>query len=411
MKILYSTGISLYGTAVRMAAAKNPKAAQMVAGHKVVFDYLKENRKAGDRYLWFHAASLGEFEQGRPLIEEIRRSYPQYKIALTFFSPSGYEVRKNYAGADMICYLPLDTPANVNRFLDLLQPEKAFFIKYEFWANYLNALHKRHIPVYLFSAIFRPEQVFFKWYGNFFRRLLNVYDCIFVQDTPSANLLRNIGISQIETAGDTRFDRVGEICRQAKELPLIARFREGAPFVMVAGSSWPKDEDILIDHFNRHPEMKLIIAAHEIHESHLADIIGKLKRPYVRYSELTEANAAQAHCLIIDCIGLLSSVYRYGDAAYIGGGFGVGIHNVLEAAVYGIPVLFGPNYGKFREARELIARKGAFSIENQEQYDSLTDRLMSDAAFCGESGKLAGSYVEANAGATRTILERVFRKK
>lgn len=410
MKFLYSAGISLYAAAVRMAAKKNPKASKMVAGHEVVFDYLKANRKAGDRYLWFHAASLGEFEQGRPLIEEIRRTYPQYKIALTFFSPSGYEVRKNYAGADLICYLPFDTPSNANRFVDLLQPEKAFFIKYEFWANYITALQQRNIPVYIFSAIFRQEQPFFKWYGGFFRRLLKAYDYVFVQDEPSAQLLRNIGIDKLSVTGDTRFDRVCEICSQAKDLPLIARFREGAKFVMVAGSSWPKDEDILTDHFNRHPEMKLIVAAHEIHESHLADIIAKLKRPYVRYSELTEENAAQADCLIIDCIGLLSSIYRYGDAAYIGGGFGVGIHNVLEAAVYGIPVVFGPNYAKFREARELIAAKGSFSIDNQSQYDALVDRFMSDADFCAASGKLAGAYVEANAGATRMILEKVFQK-
>ncbi|MEG0948768.1 MAG: glycosyltransferase N-terminal domain-containing protein [Bacteroidales bacterium] len=408
MKILYSTGISLYGKAVRLASSRNRKAAQMVAGHKIVFDYLKENRKASDRYLWFHAASLGEFEQGRPLIEEIRRSYPHYKIALTFFSPSGYEVRKNYTGADLICYLPFDTPTNVHTFLDLLQPEKAFFIKYEFWANYLKELQKRNIPVYLFSAIFRPEQVFFKWYGNFFRRLLNIYECVFVQDRPSFDLLRNIGIQQVAIAGDTRFDRVGEIRQQAKELPLIGLFRQNAPFVLVAGSSWPKDEDILIDHFNRHPEMKLIIAPHEIHESHIAEIIGKLKRPYVRYSAITEQNAAQAECLIIDCIGLLSSIYRYGEAAYIGGGFGVGIHNVLEAAVYRIPVMFGPNYQKFREARELIALNGATSVENQSQYDQFMDLLLTDKATGERCGKAAGDYVTQNSGATRMILEKVF---
>ncbi|MGL4292421.1 MAG: 3-deoxy-D-manno-octulosonic acid transferase, partial [Bacteroidales bacterium] len=355
--MLYNTGISLYGMAIRMVAGKNPKAAKMIAGHKVVFDYLKENRKAGDRYLWFHAASLGEFEQGRPLIEQLRISYPEYKIALTFFSPSGYEVRKNYAGADLICYLPLDMPSNVTRFLDILNPEKAFFIKYEFWANYLHELKKRAIPVYLFSAIFRPEQVFFKPYGAFFRKLLRVYDSIFVQDESSRKLLREIGIENVEVAGDTRFDRVLEIRDQAKEIPLICSFTEGASFVLVAGSSWPKDEDLMIDHFNRHPEMKLIIAPHEIHESHLTDIIGKLKRPYVKFSQLNEENAKQADCLLIDCIGLLSSIYRYGNAAYIGGGFGVGIHNVLEAAVYDIPVVFGPNYSRFREACNLVGRK------------------------------------------------------
>lgn len=408
MKILYSTGIRLYGTAVRLAASRNKKAARMVAGHKIVFDYLKENRKAGDRYLWFHAASLGEFEQGRPLIEEIRRAYPYYKIALTFFSPSGYEVRKNYAGADLICYLPFDTPTNVTRFLDLLQPEKAFFIKYEFWANYLTELSKRQIPVYLFSAIFRPEQIFFKGYGGFFRRLLPAYREIFVQDQPSYNLLRNIGIKQLTVAGDTRFDRVREIRQQAKELPLIDLFRADTPFVLVAGSSWPKDEDLLIDHFNRHPEMKLIIAPHEIHESRLADIISKLKRPYVRYSALTAENAATADCLVIDCIGLLSSIYRYGNMAYIGGGFGVGIHNVLEAAVYRIPVLFGPNYQKFREARELIACKGAVSVDTQEAYDRFLTEMANDSTLYASYAAAADDYVAQNSGATRLIMDKVF---
>lgn len=408
MKILYSAGISLYGMAVKLAAAKNPKAAQMIAGHKAVFEYLRENRKAGDRYLWFHAASLGEFEQGRPLIEKIRQLYPEYKIALTFFSPSGYEVRKNYGGADLICYLPFDTPSNVRRFLDLLQPEKAFFIKYEFWANYLQELRKRNIPIYLFSAIFRPEQVFFKWYGGFFRRLLEGYNRIFVQDETSCSLLKNARIEQVAIAGDTRFDRVCEIRSQAKSLPSVEMFRRDASFVLVAGSSWPKDEDILIEYFNTHPEMKLIIAPHEIHDSHLQDILSKLKRPFVRYSELTEENASEAHCLVIDCIGLLSSIYRYGDAAYIGGGFGVGIHNVLEAAVYNIPVIFGPNYQKFREARELIGAKGAFSIANKNEYEELMNCLLTHPDFCRMSGTTAGYYVNKNAGATDLILSTVF---
>ncbi|MEG1585766.1 MAG: glycosyltransferase N-terminal domain-containing protein [Bacteroidales bacterium] len=408
--MLYSAGISLYGVAVKLAALKNKKAAQMVAGHKSVFDYLRANRKAGDRYLWFHAASLGEFEQGRPLIERLRQTHPEYKIALTFFSPSGYEVRKNYQGADLICYLPMDTPGNVTRFLDLLQPEKAFFIKYEFWANYLYALQKRNIPVYLFSAIFRPEQVFFKWYGGFFRNLLSVYNQIFVQDEPSSLLLQRIRIPRVGITGDTRFDRVCEICSQAKELPLIARFRQEAPFVLVAGSSWPKDEDIIINHFNQHPGMKLIIAPHEIHESHIREIIGKLKRPFVRYSELNEQNARTADCLIIDCIGLLSAIYRYGDAAYIGGGFGVGIHNVLEAAVYNIPVIFGPNYHRFREARELISIKGAFSVTGVNEYNELLNRLTANPEYCNSSGTTAGYYVHRNAGATNLILNKVFQE-
>lgn len=410
MKLLYSAGISLYSQAVKLAAMKNPKAAQMVAGHRDVFQYLKNNRQRGDRYIWFHAASLGEFEQGRPLIEKIRSTHPEYKIALTFFSPSGYEVRKNYSGADLVCYLPFDTPSNVERFLDLVNPEKAFFIKYEFWANYLYSLKKRNIPIYLFSAIFRPEQVFFKPYGAFFRNLLSFYDTIFVQDAISLALLKRINIRNVQIAGDTRFDRVCEIQAQAKALPLIASFKRNSSFTLVAGSSWPKDEDLIIDHFNRHPEMKLIIAPHEIHESHIQDIMRKLKRPFARYSSLSDSMPSEADCLIIDCIGLLSSVYRYGDVAYIGGGFGVGIHNVLEAAVYDIPVVFGPNFERFREARDLVRVKGAFTIQLQSEYDLLMDRMVEQVDFRQTAGKAAGYYVRRNSGSTDLILKAVFAK-
>lgn len=409
MKKIYSAGISLYATAVRLAALKNPKARKMVEGHREVFDYLAANRKDGERYLWFHAASLGEFEQGRPLMERIRREHPEYKFLLTFFSPSGYEVRKNYEGADLICYLPFDKPALVERFLDLVRPEKAFFIKYEFWANYLFGLKKRAIPVYLVSAIFRPEQVFFKPYGGFFRRLLAQYAAIFVQDDTSLGMLKQIGVQHVSVCGDTRFDRVGEIRQQARDLPLVADFVRGSSFTCVAGSSWPKDEDILLTYLNEHPGMKMIVAPHEIHESHIREIIEKLKVPYVRYSQLAEGTVPEeARCLIIDCIGLLSSIYRYGQVAYIGGGFGTGIHNVLEAAVYGMPVVFGPNFQKFREARELIGARGAYTVTAYPEFAELMERFETQSDFLKLTGETAGYYVSHNSGATARILEQVF---
>lgn len=347
----------LYTSAVHIAALFSKKVAKMVKGEKEAFSVLAQKIEPGAKYLWFHAASLGEFEQGRPLIEEIRRTHPEYKILQTFFSPSGYEVRKDYKGADIVCYLPLDTPRNVKRFIELAHPSKAFFIKYEFWKNYLSELKKQGIPVYSVSSIFRPGQIFFRWYGRLagYTDVLKCFEHLFVQNEESVNLLKEIGITDITIVGDTRFDRVLDICHKAKELPLVERFKGNNDHTFVAGSSWAPDEDIFIPYFNAHPEMKLIIAPHVIDEAHLSEIISKLTRPVVRYSKATLENVLQADCLIIDCFGLLSSIYRYGDVAYIGGGFGVGIHNTLEAAVYGIPVLFGPNNKKFLEAQGLKA--------------------------------------------------------
>ena len=310
MRQIYSAGISLYATAVKLAASRNPKAQKMVDGHREVFAYLEKNRQPGDRYLWFHAASLGEFEQGRPLIEQIRKDHPEYKILLTFFSPSGYEVRKNYQGADLICYLPFDKPALAERFIEIIQPAKAFFIKYEFWANYIRAINNRHIPVYLVSAIFRPTQILLRWYGAFFRNLLSCYSGIFVQDESSRELLDRIGVANVEVTGDTRFDRVRAIMQEAKELPLLEEFSGKEGLTLIAGSTWPKDEDIIIRHLNAHPDLKLVIAPHEIHEEHIREIIGKLKVPFVRYTQAEgKPLPADARCLIVDCIGLLSSVY------------------------------------------------------------------------------------------------------
>ena len=375
----------------------------MMKGHWIAYEIWRQRWDKDVRYIWFHAASLGEFEQGRPLIEAIRARYPEYGILLTFFSPSGYEVRKNYRGADVVCYLPFDKRRNVRKFLDIAHPCMAFFIKYEFWKNYLDELHKRQIPVYSVSSIFRRGQVFFKWYGGTYRNVLRDFSHLFVQNELSKRFLAKIGIQQVTVVGDTRFDRVLQIRDEAKDLPLVERFKNGAT-TFIAGSSWQPDEDLFIDYFNNHPEVKMIIAPHVIDENHLVEITGKLKRPYVFYTRADERNIAKADCLIVNCFGLLSSIYRYGEIAYIGGGFGVGIHNTLEAAVYGIPVIFGPKYQNFQEAVGLIEAGGAYSIKNREELYGLLDRLLADETFRKEAGAKAGAYVTGHAGATDKIL-------
>lgn len=404
--MLYNLAIGIYDLAVHLVAPFSHKPRKMMKGHWVVYDLLRQQMESDAKYIWFHAASLGEFEQGRPLIEQIRAKYPDYKILLTFFSPSGYEVRKNYHGADIICYLPFDKPRNVKKFLDILNPCMAFFIKYEFWKNYLDELHKRRIPVYSVSSIFRRDQIFFKWYGGTYRNVLKDFDHLFVQNEASKRFLSKIGITRVTVVGDTRFDRVLQIRDDAKELPLVEKFKDNA-FTLVAGSSWGPDEDLFIEYFNNHPEIKLIIAPHVIDENHLVEIINKLKRPYVRYTKANDKNVAKADCLIIDCFGLLSSIYRYGEVAYIGGGFGVGIHNTLEAAVYGIPVVFGPKYQKFMEATQLLQAKGAYSINDSEGLQSLLDRFLSDEPFLRETGEYAGNYVIGNSGATDKIMHMI----
>ncbi len=407
MNILYNFGIYTYKQLVNIASFRNPKARKMKQGHKEVFHYLAQNADPEGGYIWIHASSLGEFEQGRPIIEAIKAHYPEQKIAITFFSPSGYEVRKNYPKADLICYLPFDLPNNVNRFLNILKPKQAIFIKYEFWGNYLNALAKRNIPTYIISAIFRPSQIFFRPYGSYFRKILQNFEHLYVQDENSKKLLKDIGITKVSVTGDTRFDRVLEIRSQAKELPLIEQFSKGN-FTLIAGSSWPKDEEIFIDYFNRHPEMKLIIAPHEIHEEHIQFILSRLNRIAIRYTQANEKNVQEADCIIIDCFGLLSSIYRYGQVAYVGGGFGAGIHNVPEAAVYGIPVIFGPNHKKFKEAKELIIAGGGFSISKSEDFKLLMDRLLENKEFLSKAGITAGQYIQNNSGASKKILKELY---
>lgn len=410
MNIIYNTAISLYAAAVRIASLRNRKAGLMVRGQRRTCDVLRQKAASGTSYVWMHAASLGEFEQGRPLLDMIRRNMPDKKILLTFFSPSGYEVRKGYDGADIVCYLPFDTPRRVRRFLDAVRIEKAIFVKYEFWGNYLQELHRRRIPTYIISAIFRPSQPFFKWYGGMFRRMLGCYDGIFVQDEESRKLLESIGVRDARVFGDTRFDRVSDILDHPKELPVVEAFSRGS-FTLFAGSSWEPDEAFLIPYFNRTPDIKMVIAPHVISPSHIAAIESRLTRPCIRYSKATPESAAQADCLIIDCYGILSHSYRFATVAYVGGGFGVGIHNINEAAVFGIPVVFGPNYGKFKEARDLTALDGAIAISSGDEYAKVMQGMLDDRQLLARRGRIAGHYIEEHIGATRRVYDSIFSKQ
>lgn len=411
MKLLYNLGILFYYALVYMASFFNDKAKKFVEGRKNVFSFLKERIVFNDKFIWMHVSSLGEFEQGRPIIEAIKKEHPEYKIILTFFSPSGYEVRKNYDGAEIVCYLPMDTSWNAKKFIRIVNPSIAIFIKYEFWGNYLAELKKHDVPTYIVSAIFRKEQVFFKSYGGWYRNFLYNFEHLFVQDANSKNLLESIGIKNVSVVGDTRFDRVLAIAKASKELPIVSAFK-GDKNVLVAGSSWPKDEAFMLPYFNERQNMKLIIAPHEIHESHLEEIISKLNRPYVRYSKTTPEEAAKADCLIIDCFGLLSSIYRYGEVAYVGGGFGVGIHNILEAAVYGMPVVFGPNYHKFREAVEMVKVGGAFPIQDGNDFGKLMDDLMNtESDSFKRASAEARQFVSDNCGATEAVLAALFGER
>ena len=442
---MYNLIIYLYLLGVAVYSLFNEKVRKMWRGERAAFGVLKQKVDPKAKYVWFHAASLGEFEQGRPLMEKLRRERPEYKILLTFFSPSGYEVRKNYQGADIICYLPLDTPVNAIRFLRLVRPVMAFFIKYEFWYNYLHILKHRHVPVYSVSSIFRSDQIFFRWYGRQYGRVLNCFTHFYVQNEQSRELLASIGINEVTVVGDTRFDRVLQIKELSKQLPIVENFlgvecgtesvelpagvpvgenmaaanttlnTNSKPKVFVAGSSWPPDEDIFIRYFNEHPDWKLIIAPHVIGEDHLQQILSKLgDRKVIRYTE-AEKSPSSIHqplssfdVLIIDCFGLLSSIYHYADVTYVGGGFGVGIHNVLEAAVWDVPVIFGPNNEKFQEAQGLKAAGGGFDFQTYEEFCQLMDRFAAEKSFLQQAGTAAGRFVQSLAGATDMIFKEVF---
>ena len=421
--MIYNLVIYLYLLGVAIYSRFNEKVRKMWRGEREAFKILREKVDPNAKYVWFHAASLGEFEQGRPLMEQLRKDHPEYKILLTFFSPSGYEVRKNYEGADIITYLPLDTITNARRFLRTVRPVMAFFIKYEFWYNYLHILKHRGVPVYSVSSIFRPEQVFFKWYGRQYGRVLNCFTHFFVQNEISKELLAKIGITNTTVVGDTRFDRVLQIKEAAKQLPIVESFVKDAPQVFVAGSSWPPDEEIFIKYFldklsgkaerNEHKNWKLIIAPHVIGEDHLKQIEKLLEgRKVIRYTEAEKMVNGQLsmvndyEVLIINCFGLLSSIYHYGNVAYVGGGFGVGIHNLLEAAVWDVPVFFGPNNQKFQEAQGLKT-SGGFEISSYEDFAAQMDRFAADDAYLQEQGQKAGHFVKGQSGATQKVLSSV----
>lgn len=405
MNGLYNLGIKLYAAAIKMTARSNAKVAKMVAGQQETIAMLKRNRRE-DNPVWIHAASLGEFEQARPLIELIKEKHPDIPIVLSFFSPSGYEVRKNYPLADSVIYLPLDYKENAKLLVEALQPRLAIFVKYEFWGNYLEQLRNHNIPTAIISAIFRPSQIFFKPWGGMFRKMLDAFSAgVFVQDKASQLLLDKIGVKS-EVFGDTRFDRVLSIMRQTVDFLAIEKFAKTAR-TLIMGSSWQPDEDAVIPYFNKHPELKLIIAPHEFNEGRLLELEKKIKRPVKRYTQLAPGEDIDADCLIIDCFGILSSCYRYADIAYIGGGFGAGIHNINEAAVYNIPVIFGPKYHKFKEARDLVASGGAKVITSGDEFSSVVNVWLTNSAYLENAGNIAGKYIKDNIGATEKIYSRI----
>lgn len=415
---MYNIAIYFYLIGVAIASIFNEKVKKMWRGERQAIRTLKEKVDPTAQYVWFHAASLGEFEQGRPLMERLRQIHPEYKILLTFFSPSGYEVRKDYKGADIVCYLPLDTIRNARRFLRAVRPVMAFFIKYEFWYNYFHILKHRGVPVFSVSSIFRPDQIFFRWYGHDYGRVLKCVTKFFVQNEESCRLLHSIGIDNAETIGDTRFDRVLQIRDAAKRLPIIEAFcgrnaeagvaEPRRQKVFVAGSSWAPDEEIFISYFNNHRDWRLIIAPHVVSEEHLQQIMSRLSCKALRYTEATPETAAEAECLVIDCFGLLSSAYHYGDVAYVGGGFGVGIHNVLEAAVWDMPVIFGPNNKHFQEAQWLLQAEGGFEITCVGDFEKILDRMDADESYIREHGAAAGHVVKEHTGATEKVIKACF---
>jgi len=411
---LYSAGIALYRFGVRIAGLKNEKARKLDHGQRETWNRISGKIKPGNRVIWIHAASLGEFEQGRPLIEKIKRKKPEYKILLTFFSPSGYEVRKDYDKADCVCYLPFDTPHRVKRFIETVRPEKAIFVKYEIWRNYLHELYKHQIPTFLISAAFRPDQAFFKRSGAWYGLWLKWYTRIFVQDSRSKTLLESIGVTNVDVTGDTRFDRVADIRAKSKKIPELDRFlsrdSDSRPPVIMAGSSWPEDEAVYTDWINAHPDVKLVIAPHEFDAARLARLKERFSNGVVLLSEMKADPAAGdgKQVLVIDCFGLLSSAYAYCDIAYVGGGFGAGLHNINEAAVYDVPVIYGPNNHKFIEAQEMATLGGGLPIDSKESFNRWADRLVYDEKEREKRGRWAGEYIREKQGATDRVYSKIF---
>ncbi len=416
MRLIYDLGIRIFKLAILASSPFHPKAKQWMRGRRGLLNRIAEEVDPTVPLIWFHCSSLGEFEQGRPLIEKIRKEFPGKKILLTFFSPSGYEIRKNYPGADHVFYLPLDTFKNASRFLKLVPVERAFFVKYEFWYHFLTGLHARKIPVYLISGIFRKTQVFFRWYGGWYRKILHVFDHLFVQQEASLTLLESIGISNASVSGDTRFDRVHDIAQNVAEDSRFHAFCGQVP-VVVAGSTWPADEELLVRYMNETGNAcKWIIAPHEIHESGIGRLEGQLRAKVKRYTRLEQETTDKegledTGVILVDTIGLLSSLYRYASLAYIGGGFGKGIHNTLEAAAFGKPVIFGPRFHKFQEARDLAERGAAFPVHDYAGFKSALDRLLNDPQLLRTSGDAAGNYVKSMLGASSRIVDLTLKGK
>ena len=403
MLLLYNAGIRLYFAAIWFASFFNKKAKLWINGRKeLAFIRYSES-------IWFHFASLGEFEQGRPVLEQLRSLFPQDKIVVTFFSPSGYEVRKDTPLADAVYYLPLDSAQNARKFIDAIQPKLAIFTKYEYWYHFFNETHRRDIPVYVISGIFRPGQIFFKWYGGLHRKMLGFVNCFFVQEERSKQLLQGLGVNNVMVSGDTRFDRVWANAQHPKAVPAIDEFKADHK-IFIAGSTWPEDEKLVTTLITAYPGWKFIIAPHEISEEKINKLMELLPlNSAVRYSSLAADNSSLTNhqILIIDNIGMLSSLYQYGDIAYIGGGFGAGIHNTLEAAAFGLPVIFGPNYLKFKEANDLIALKAGFSISNESELKAIVNDLVSDGPFYNKTSRKIKAYVEEHIGATKTIVDHL----
>ncbi|MBN1144591.1 MAG: 3-deoxy-D-manno-octulosonic acid transferase [Bacteroidales bacterium] len=364
-------------------------------------------QRASGQVFWFHAASLGEFEQGLPVMESMKTRVPGSQLVLTFYSPSGYEVRKNFEKADLVTYLPLDTAYNAKKFIARIKPDAAFFIKYEFWYGYLKQLNEMHIPCFLISGIFRPEQVFFRWYGFWFRRIPDLFSHLFVQDKASESLLNSSGISRVTVSGDTRFDRVTALAAKRQPVAIAGDFSASA-FCLIAGSTWPADEDMLVEYINKDSHgMKFIMAPHEIGRNHISRLTAQLKNRHILFSEYHKERATDKQVLIIDNVGMLSSLYRYGHCAYVGGGFGKGIHNILEAAVFGIPVIFGPNYHKAREAVEMTEAGAAFCVKSPAELSGIINKLAADSKFLELASRKARLYVQQNTGAAETIVNHV----
>jgi len=406
MNLLYNLVINFYLLSIKLASPFNKKADLWIQGRKNIFSRLKAAIGINEQIAWFHCASLGEFEQARQLIESFKDHFPEYKILLTFFSPSGYQSRKDYDKADYVFYLPMDTKSNARKFTHLVNPSLVFFIKYEYWYNFLAELKKKNIPTFLVSAIFRNNQHFFRFYGGWFREQLKHITYFFVQNEASLNLLKSINIDRAELTGDTRFDRVFKIAVESKEFPLIQVFKHDN-HLLLSGSTWNEDEEILLEFHKNFPKFKLIIAPHEVHDIRIQKLLKRSGNDALLFSKANDISIRNAKILIIDSIGILSHMYKYADIAYIGGGFGAGIHNILEAATFGKPVFFGPNYQKFQEARDLIDKGGAFTINNSEDLISHIRVLLDDKIKLTTAGSICKSYVNQNKGATKKILEYV----